>query len=392
MRTRLSLLLAALFFLALSSCTKEGADIQYYYYGENGEYEMMSEYLDIPSTPMSYVNNFPSYYTRNSLPFDKDLATLGRVLFYDKKLSKDGSVSCASCHDQRAGFADNRALSLGVANRETSRNSLALGSVFSFNEYYGSRTIGLVPFFWDNRAASVQEQSIQTLANPLEMDMEMHEVVDAVNDQPYYEPLLIAAYGKRTANDENVLDAISEFVNSIGSFDSKYDEALSTYFNKNGTLANAENSDLEGLSTLENEGRAIFLQNCASCHGNINGMPGEFQANNGLDEAYDDKGIGDLSGNTYENGVFKVPTLRNIALTAPYMHDGRFNTLEEVLDHYSTGVQDHPNLSFQLKSFVDGQPVRMEFDQQDREALLAFLHTFTDDKLAADVKYSDPFK
>ncbi|MFK7808510.1 MAG: cytochrome-c peroxidase [Saprospiraceae bacterium] len=383
MRTRLPLLLLAVFLISFSSCVKKEADIEYNYYKGDGLAEL-KQTLDLREPPLEYKNDFPSYYTGFSSPFDEDLATLGRVVFYDKSLSSDGTISCASCHDQAAAFADPVAFSEGVDGKVTARNSLALGSVFSFQEYYGSMSFNRVPFFWDNRANSVEDQSKETFANEREMNMQMHQVVNVVNDRSYYKPLIDAATNGRTTNaDENlVLQAVGVFVNSISSYNSKYDDALADYFDEHRNLDDIESVDLPKLSPLENEGKDVYMENCSSCHGTTNGFPGEFAANNGLDLEYEDDGAG--------NGEFKVPTLRNITLTYPYMHDGRFATIDEVLKHYETGIKPHQNLSPALKT-NSGQPKRIDLDNGKKEALKAFLETFTDEEVLTAEKYSDPF-
>ena len=381
-------ILLMIFVFGFISCQKEGADVNYKYY-EN--YAVISEHLDLPGAPFSYKVEFPEYYTNaRSLNFDPDLATLGRVLFYDTNLSKDATISCASCHKQEIGFSDDVAFSKGTGGLETDRNSLALGAVFNFNEYYGP---GRIPFFWDNRVSTVQDQSEQTFANSKEMDMEMHEVVAAVKEQPYYEPLFKAAFGGTNAvaeiNDKNILDAIGEFVNSMTNADSKFDDELtkrykktgSQYISRSGVNALA-GEDFSGFSDQENLGKKLYMINCASCHGETSGAPNELAANNGLDIDYEDKGE--------SNGRFKVPTLRNISLTAPYMHDGRFATLEEVVDHYSNGIKNHPYLDHRLSSGNNAR--QFNFTQEEKEALLAFFETLTDEKMLTDVRYSDPFK
>ena len=394
MKTKLSFLSLLALLLALSACVKEGADVEFQYYSEEG-YKEMKKVLNLPELPLEYKNEFPDYYTGFSAPFDKDKATLGRVLFYDKALSADGKISCASCHDQAAGFADNKALSDGVNNKVTTRNSLALGSVFSFQEYYGSMSFNRVPFFWDNRASSVEEQAKQTLANPLEMDMQMHEVASVVNSLPYYKPLFKVAFGSELANETNILEAISVFINSISSFNSKYDDALSSYFNQYGNLEGIETANLSVLTDLENQGKNIYMQNCASCHGTTNGFPGKVMANNGLELDYEDEGMYEISGYNNEKGVFKVPTLRNITLTAPYMHDGRFATIDEVLDHYQSGIKAHQNLDPELRNGYDSQgnpiPKQIDLSGNKREALKAFFKTFDDPVMAKAEKYADPF-
>ncbi len=382
MRTKFQLLLITALFFTISSCVKEGADVEYNYYDEEG-YTEMKKTLNLPETPMPYVNNFPSYYNGSSFPFNRDLATLGRVIFYDKALSSDGTVSCASCHEQAAAFADNKQFSDGVEGKVTERNSLALGSVFSFQEYYGSISFNRVPFFWDNRASNVEDQSKETFANEREMNMKMDEVVDAMNRQPYYKPLLKVIRGSEVADEYTALEAVSVFVNSISSYNSKYDDALSEYFNKNGNLDNIETADLPLLSEIENRGKNFYMSNCASCHGATNGFPGELMGNNGLDLEYEDEGMGD--------GIFKIPTLRNITLTAPYMHDGRFATIDDVLDHYAGGIKNHSNLSSQLKNDTGIGAKQINMTSSDREALKAFFNTFLDDEILNAEKYADPF-
>lgn len=378
--------------LACFSCKQDGGDFEINYYSPE-DYQMMSQSIDIPKFPMDYTNKYPDYYRGGTTgTFDADMATLGRVLFYDKKLSADESISCASCHKQELAFADDVDLSIGIEERRTGRNSLALGAVFNFQEYYGSASFGAVPFFWDNRAVSVQEQSIQTFAADNEMGMEMHEVVTAVKDLEYYKPLFKMAYGDDNISDERVLDAINVFVSSIGSFNSKYDKALDKAgFQLFGFGNNEPPSSIsQHLTADEFKGFELYRDNCGSCHGTVNGVPGKISANNGLAISYEDNGEGDLSNSNSDMGKFKVPTLRNIMLTGPYMHDGSLATMDDVLDHYSNGIQLHPNLDSELKS---GNSARqMNFSAEDKENLITFFNTFTDDEFLTDERYSDPFK
>ncbi|MFK7773256.1 MAG: cytochrome-c peroxidase [Saprospiraceae bacterium] len=378
--------LMVLFFF--TSCKKDKIDISYERYTAD-DYEVLSQTLNIENDLEDYTFVFPKYYNSRSLSFDSDLATLGRVMFYDKNLSDDRTISCASCHKQELAFADDLAFSEGVSNRVTSRNSLALGSVFNFAEYYGDAASGRIPFFWDNRASTVQEQSRQTFANEREMNMPMHKVMERVEAADYYKILFKETYGDSQVTEDRILDAVSEFVNSMSSYRSKYDQELDKHYEMSYNLNNIEGANFSGFTTAENLGKDLYVSNCGNCHGAINGFPAEVKANNGLDMEYEDQGIGEMSGAS-QNGVFKVPTLRNIALTGPFMHDGRFVTLEEVVDHYSNGVKNHPNLSQQLKQ--GGQAKAFNFTQGEKDALIAFLNTFTDEVMLTDPKYSDPFK
>ncbi len=379
--------------LFLCSCkNQEGFELEINYYTPD-ELDILNTHFNLPNAPLDYTLNFPEYYNNgSSVEFDSDKATLGRVLFYDHNLSQDRSVSCASCHKQELAFSDDVAFSEGIVNRQTSRNSQPLGSVFSFQQYYGSISFGQIPFFWDNRADNVEEQSRQTLANPLEMGMDMHQVLQRVQEHPYYTVLHNKAYGEGSITQENILDALSTFVNTMGSFSSKFDDELAKKGSNFGTnlILNAKET-FAGYSALENLGKSIYMDNCSSCHSAVIGAPSKAQANNGLDLVYADKGVGDLPNTDDDmNGTFKVPTLRNIMLTAPYMHDGRFATINDVLDFYSNGIQNHTYLDSELK--VGNQAKTFNFSPEDKEALIAFFETLTDYDYISSEKYSNPFK
>ncbi len=379
--------------LALSAC-QEKPNFDYYYY-EPEEYALLSQYLNLPSKPDNYLIKLPQHLEAQGLfarPVDNDKAILGRVLFYDKHLSKDGKISCASCHRQEIAFSDDAPVSRGVFDRVGTRNSIALGSVLNFAAYYGTDLFGSsgIPFFWDNRAGTASQQNLATMSNPVEMDMSHSDIVSAVSAQPYYRPLFRMAYGDETVTIQRVSEAIANFVNAIGSYRSKFDREAESVIGTN-TWTNRERLDFPGFTAAENRGKKLYLDNCASCHNAVQGRPNKLFANNGLDATTTDQGVGGVSKKQNEMGMFKVPLLRNIALTAPYMHDGRFATLEEVIDHYSTGIQAHPNLSLELKQ-PNGQPRRFNFTAQEKSDLIAFLHTLTDEEMKKDTRFSNPFK
>ncbi len=386
MRTFSIISALALSIYLISGCAKPGFDVNLY---SDEDYEMMSEYINIPQALDEYDLFFPSYYRRTSTSIDDRVATVGRVLFYDKNLSKDRSVSCASCHEQNIAFSDSKAFSEGIEGKTTLRNSIALGSVFSFQEYYGPSRI---PFFWDNRAESVEDQSEQTFANKNEMGMEMHEVLGRVLEQPYYQPLFESAFKEEVITRDMVLQAISVFVNSIGSFDSKFDQELAKKHTSGfaSNVAQSAEMDFEGFTAAENRGKSIYMANCSSCHSADMGAPSVRSANNGLSTSYEDLGLGEHSPLDSNEGLFKVPTLRNIALTGPYMHDGSIETLSDVIDHYSEGIQDYKNLSQDLKK-SDGSPKNLNLSENNKSDLLAFLHTLTDESLLVNERFSDPF-
>ncbi len=389
--------LFALILLAVA-CDKK-ADFTYYYYSE-ADAKVISEHLNLPlDKPEEYRVTLPQHLTRTGLfarPVEDDKATLGRVLFYDKKLSKDGTISCASCHKQELGFGDNVAFSRGVNDRSTDRNSFALSSVANFSAYYGTDLNGpsAIRFFWDNRAETVAQQSTGSLTNPKEMDMSLHNVANIVATQPYYAPLFKKAYGSTNVNQDLILEAIANFVNAMGSFNSKFDKAAKDAYASYLNNAYVYNTDFTttGFTASENRGKTFYNTNCASCHSGNMGRPVLNYANNGLDlDTSGDQGVGAISGVANQNGTFKVPTLRNVALSAPYMHDGRFKTLEEVIDHYASGIKAHPNLHPFLKN-ANGQPKTMVLSQTDKQDLIAFLNTLTDDQFVANTSFSDPFK
>ncbi len=394
-----SLLLGLVLFFA--ACKKD-AKFDYYYYSAE-DYALLSQYLNLPEIPHDFSLKSPSAFGNiQTTPPDPDLATLGRVLFYDKNLSKDGTISCGSCHKQEYAFGDNAAVSKGVFDRSGDRNSIALMSVTSFASQYGTDLNGPTGkrFFWDNRAETAPAQSRGSMTNPKEMDMSMAEIVAAVEAQPYYAPLFKKAFDDTNVSEDRVTQAIAEFVNSIGSLNSRFD--LAAKANQDKGLFDVVNLPFSDFSVQENKGKSLYMLHCGSCHGfdqvNLptatgpNGFPIVLDhTSNGLDADPVDKGVGAFTGRSEDQGTFKVPSLRNIAKSAPYMHDGRFNTLEEVVEHYNSGIQPHVNLNPLLRD-LDGSPKRLNLSNDDKQALVAFLKTLTDDKVLADVRFSNPFK
>jgi len=391
-KLRIALPLFGLLLLA-AACNKK-ADFNYYYY-EPADYALISQHLNLPEIPDDYRAQLPTHIANLGLaarPVEQDKAILGRVLFYDKSLSKDGTISCASCHKQELAFSDNTKVSTGVFNRAGDRNSIALGSVLNFSAYYGTDLFGPsgVPFFWDNRVGTATEQNIASMTNPKEMDMSHSDIVSAVQSKAYYAPLFKMAFGSEQINSERVSDAIAEFVNAIGSYKSKFDKEAEKTIGYN-VYSNNEYKNFSGFTAQENTGKNLFLANCASCHSPTQSRPVKMKANNGLDIATTDAGVGGITGVSADQGTFKVPLLRNIEITAPYMHDGRFATLEEVVEHYNSGIQAHPNLSTELRA-PGGGPLRLNLSENDKKALVAFLKTLTDTELIADTRFSNPFK
>lgn len=348
--------------------------------------------LNLPSTPYNYANPaLPGYITvppiqaQINTPANNQItdngATLGRVLFYDKNLSINNTISCASCHKQANGFSDNEIKSKGFNGGLTGRHSMQLINA----KYYPNGR-----FFWDQRASTLEEQVLIPIQDVVEMGMTISALESKIRSLPYYPSLFTKAFGDATINSNRIALALSQFVRSIVSFQSKYDVGRSTFPN---APPPPDNAVFPNFTAQENRGKEIFLGpigGCAPCHGSET-FTAPLEKNNGLDLTTTDRGFGAVANNVNLDATFKVGTLRNIELSAPYMHDGRFATLEQVVEHYSTGVKNHPNLSPQLR-LPNGQPRLSNLSPQDKAALVAFLKTLTDNKVSTDVKFSNPFK
>ena len=244
-------------------------------------------------------------------------------------------------------------------------------------------------FFWDERAASAEAQASRPIVHPVEMGMTMPGLVSKLKRVGYYPALFKKAFGTETIDSARIVMALSQFMRSIVSYQSKYDAGRATL--PPGPLPPPNQLNFPNFTAQENEGMQIYFApgNCAACHGTETfTAPGA--RNNGLDLAYADNGLGALSGNAQQNGVFKVPSLRNVELSAPYMHDGRFKTLEEVVEHYSTGVKNHPNLSPPLRA-PNGGVHLLNLTTAQKASLVAFLKTLTDTSISTDPKFSNPF-
>ncbi len=329
------------------------------------------DYMSTQAGSVAIGDNSPGF---NQLT--NEGAALGRVLFYDPALSLNNTISCATCHKQEFSFADGKRFSKGFEGALASRNS---PSILNMKSSFG--------FFWDFSVEQLEKMVLVPVQNHVEMGMDdLDYLSEKLRGYSYYPPLFEAAFGSPEVTTDRISFAMSQFIRSITSLDSKFDEAT-----------------LDGFETLSGEefiGMRIFEESgCNNCHRvlgsffNFNdlavsggyGGTGDDSANIGLDMEYKDNGIG--------NGVFKVPSLRNLTFTAPYMHDGRFETIEDVIDHYDTGVQPHFNLDQRLKEFDNGfQPRKLNLTDIEKHALKKFLLTLTDTDLMADERFSDPFQ
>lgn len=301
-----------------------------------------------------------------------DGATLGRALFYDDRLSGDNTLSCGSCHKQELSFADDVAFSKGIGDNITTRNSMTLNDLGWQLPTH---------FFWDFRSASLSDAVRQPILADHELGKDIPTLIEKLKVADEYAPLFEAAYGDPEITEEGVTNALSMFITSMSSFDSKYDK------NFNGDENTFTESEIRGLN--------LFESNCSFCHitphfGSADPLMFFIPGNNGLDSVITDSGMGEWMGDEIFNGTFKSPSLRNIEVSAPYMHDGRFETLEDVIDFYSEGVQFNENSAF---NWIFGETFTgYEFDATQKKDLINFLKTLTDQTLLTDPKWSDPWR
>jgi cytochrome c peroxidase len=311
-------------------------------------------------------------------------AMLGRVLFYDRQLSKNGLVACGTCHTQAFGFGDHTRFSIGFQGLITRRTAMPLA-----NAVFNPRG----RYFRDERAMTLEEQVLQPFTDPVEMGLSPGEAVDRIKARSWYDDLFTDAFGDRKVTDGRISKALAQFVRSLVSRTSPYDRAKSR---------SADNLSLldpfPGLSVLENRGKFIFFASrpdggagCTGCH-ETDAFIMLRPHNNGLDTPAEskDSGVGEITGKAADIGLFRTASLKNTALSGPYMHDGRFATLEAVVEHYSSGIKSHPNLSPELRN-EDGTPVRFALSETDKAALVAFLRTLTDEEMLSAERFSDPF-
>ncbi|MDG2128658.1 MAG: cytochrome c peroxidase [Fuerstiella sp.] len=351
--------------------------------------------LYLPAVPYKYSHiELPPHFadvaarydnTPSHNPITDHGATLGRVLFYDKSLSANSTTSCASCHKQKLAFTDDKTLSVGFQGKPVTRNSMSLINA----RYYRSGR-----FFWDERAATLEEQTLMPIENSLEMGHSLPRLIKQLQADKIYPPLFHSAFGSSVVSSERIARAMAQFIRSIVSCRSRYDDGRAAVRSVYDRFPN--------FTDQENYGKQQFLDRgqCAQCHLHaakssgrtrqsaffyvdrpaVNGVDGEIRGS--------DVGLGGRTGADRDMGAFKVPSLRNIELTGPYMHDGRFTTIDRVLEHYNWSVRPHPNLDPRLEQ-ISAQGLALP--EQEKVALTAFLRTLTDHALINDPKFSDPF-
>ncbi len=301
---------------------------------------------------------------------------LGRMLFYEKALSKDGSMSCAECHIQQDMFSDIRRFSLGVEGLPGGRQAMGVFNLAWHNN----------GMFWDGRSPLVRDQALKPIQDPLEMNETLENAVMKLQNMSMYRDQFIRAFGDDTISSERIGLALEQFELTMISNNAKFDRVQ---------------RNEATFTASEERGRILFFQEfdpfipqkggeCFHCHGGFNFTNDQFM-NNGLDpeSAFTDLGRFDVTENPNDRAKFKVPSLRNIELTPPYMHDGRFATLEEVMDHYNTGVHQSPTLEGLM--FHNVEPGGLQLTDQEKADLVAFMKTLTDIDFMTDQRFSSPF-
>lgn len=383
------------FLFTLGSCT---GDTGYVSFDDDTPAQAV---LDLPGTPYNYSQIVlpPYFFTNDGGPLPSSVngidntpaanpvtdngATLGRVLFYDRNLSLNRSTACGSCHRAEKSYADSSPLSHGLEGDATKRNSITLVNARFYKRGH---------FFYDERGATLEDQVLMPMLDHGEMRMTESLILARVAEQPYYNNLFTKAFGSGEVSTERIKSALSQFIRSMVSYNSKYDTGRAQV----AMMA----SPFPNFSPEENRGKDLFMKpfsegglNCYACHTTEAFVsPNAGPINNGLDAVSTaDLGAFDYYTNSPNlTGAFKIPTLRNIAHTGPYMHDGRFNTLYEVIEFYNSGVQNHAQLSPLLRG-ADGLPRKLDLSDADKIALFKFLNTLTDLTIQSDPRWLDPF-
>lgn len=345
--------------------------------------------LDLSVLPNYAAPSFPRHYSPSvraltnapaGNPVTDRGALLGRVLFHDTQLSVNRTVSCASCHQQAMAFSDSAQFSLGFGGVDrTQAHSMRLANA----RFYGSGQA-----FWDQRSPTFEDQAIRPIQDPVEMGFDaahggMAALVARLQERLYYRELFAFAFGDSTITESGMQRALAQYVRSIVSTDSRFDQGWSAVYDP-ARSDSGRSLPYPTLSPQENRGKDLFLTRinaggagCNECHEAPTFAFSPLSGGNGLDAG--------------EARFFKSPALRNLGVRSRFMHDGRFTTLEQVVEHYDSGVQVGPALDSRLRT-IPGQAIRLNLSAPDKAALVAFLRTLDDEALMLDPKFSDPFR
>ncbi|HEX5133507.1 MAG TPA: cytochrome c peroxidase [Candidatus Krumholzibacteria bacterium] len=307
--------------------------------------------------------NFPELPPRPDNPLTVEGVALGRRLFYDPILSGDSSQACSQCHIQQNAFGDTRRFSVGIHGIKGTRHAPTI-----VNPGW------IADMFWDGRADGLEGQAREPVPNPIEMDLPWPDAIDRLERHPDYPALFCAAFGDKRITQDRVVKAIAQFERTFISANSRYDRVL----RGEATFSAQEQMGFDVFRTERGD--------CFHCHDEIFMATSTFH-NTGLDSVVTDEGRSVVTGNPADIGKFKSATLRNVEVSPPYMHDGRFATLEEVIAHYNMGFHD----SDDVDPLIRARLTRTPMTQEEIDALIAFLHTLTDPDFLFNPALSDPF-
>ena len=358
---KLLIVLSNLLIITLLSCTSDKIS-------EDG-----SDLTDIIYNPKAYKLDYPAYFGQPNIPENNPLTeegiALGKKLFYDPILSVDSTKSCSSCHLPQFSFNDPKAFSQGVNGKLSLRSSMPLINL----------TFTKNGFFWDGRVNTLEEQALHPVEDPNEMNHKWVDLEKILQNHPDYPKQFRKAFGVKNTNEitrDLVAKALAQFQRTIISGNSKYDKII---------RGEAFFTDLElyGFNMFLDEDPNVKDAECGHCHSIPLGTADQF-FNNGLVEApsmneFKDFGRGKVTNVIIDRGKFKAPTLRNVTLTAPYMHDGRFKTLDEVIDHYSSGGKSSPN--------KDPLLYPLNLTSFEKRALKAFIETLVDTSFSQNPRF-----
>ena len=331
------------------------------------------------NTPTPYTINYPTglLWPRLKIPANNPLTVegvaLGKKLFYDNILSADNTISCSSCHVQGFSFSDSKKFSFGVNGQLGIRNAMPLFNLGWFED--PSLVKGGHGFFWDGRISTLENQVLAPIEDPREMNQNLAVLEKELRAHAEYPALFKKAFGTDSITTRLIMFAIAQFERTLISGNAKFDQF------KRGEVQLSD-SELRGLSLYVSE-RA----DCFHCHGNDRSpFFTDFKFhNNGLDSIPKDLGLGGITGRAEDMGLFKTPSLRNLSFSAPYMHDGRFKTIEEVIEFYNSGTKNGPTTDLNIiKNHPKGG---LNLSQQDKLDLIAFLKTLDDYSYISDIRF-----
>ena len=333
--------------------------------------ESVAEYVPTPSPlqiPQLFQDNILAPVIPINNPQTVEGIALGKKLFFDPMLSGDNTQACADCHAPGNAFTDASRFSDGIDGSLGNRNSMPLFNLaWNYNE----------KFFWDGRVFSLEHQAFQPVTNPIEMKATWANVSSKLQQNPEYPTLFKQAFGTSTIDSVLVSKAIAQFERTLISANSRFDKHLLGEL----TLTQEE---LEGFNVFMDETRG----DCFHCHGNANNplWTDNIFHNNGLDATFTDLGLGIVTGDPADDGKFRSPSLRNLAFTSPYMHDGRFNTLDQVINHYSEGLQNSATIDPLMKKVAQGG---VQLTVQDKANLKAFLLSLSDNSFISNPNFQN---